>query len=333
MINGKLCLISDIDMVIIVRTKGLIRGLINVKRLSKITTTSLKKLGFRSHVSLSIMTEDSLGTADPSIFMFDLMHNGKIIYKNIDGELVLPKFSINDIPVSDIYRLLFNRMIEALESFIFDCVYTSFDETRIPTVLNRIEKLILSIIQSILLKQKKLILHSKDTLLNELEASQTSRQDPQLYRSIQMLKKIGALKARTAVKRLEIENIWIQLSDEFRSVVESLGFDHNNELEFDSMFPPNSLTQKIVSCILLLLQYYRVSSLSDLTKTIIFERKFGSDHVYFIMYGLFLSSKKFTSSLGIESNQLNLDSTFLNSEEWFRLFNSYLIIWKHKTGA
>src|SRR5919112_277967 len=116
-IDGKPFLESDLDLVVVVKRIATIKSFTSIKRLSKKVTHELKKKRLLSHVSLSITTEKALLHASPSIFYQDLNLNGKVIFgKEIHS--LLRKYETIEIPIQDVYRLIFNRMVESLEVLV-----------------------------------------------------------------------------------------------------------------------------------------------------------------------------------------------------------------------
>jgi hypothetical protein len=333
-VNGKTVLHSDFDIVIVVRRRALLKSLIIAKKISNTLTESLYKLGSLSHVAISIMTEKSLAGARPSIFMFDLVQNGKVLYKNNDDDLVFPHFPLNDIPKSDIYRLLFNRMIEALDSFVTACTYNAFDEKKNVWILNSIEKLYLSIIQSFLIKEGILVLNSSDSVLADLERTQGTRYDPPLRENLAFLRMVQVAEQQDILSKDELKKIWKDAVHRFKATVEFYGFKDNSLANFDLKFGDEGILTKIIRCNLIFLQYSKISGFKKVIKSIIFEARFGSDHIYQVLYIFFLSSMQFIGP-PIIKNYDDDSLTFNNvrREKWLKSFRSSMDFWKHKTGA
>ena len=87
-LDGKLYLESDLDVVVVVNRKSIIRSLILIKSLANKLTMELRKKRLLSGVSLSITAENSLYNSGPTIFYQDLKLNGKTIFgKNLCSTL------------------------------------------------------------------------------------------------------------------------------------------------------------------------------------------------------------------------------------------------------
>src|SRR5574339_272022 len=106
-VNGKPYLESDIDVLVVVRSKAVaVRLLIILKRLSNNITNELRKQLSLSHVHLSITTESRLLLTHPNYFHLHLKLNGKVIFgKELIG--LMPSYGYDhykEIPVSQLNR-------------------------------------------------------------------------------------------------------------------------------------------------------------------------------------------------------------------------------------
>jgi predicted nucleotidyltransferase len=333
-INGKVILASDIDLVIVVKSTALLKSLGVIKEMSSKITDRLCKFQFISQVSFSVITEESLAKAEPSMFMFDLIQNGRTIYSNVEGPLVFPHFSVKEIPKYDIYRLLFNRMVEALDSFVTDCMRNQFDEHSNVKVLKSLQKLYLSIIQSIYINEGTMILNSSDVIAASSKEVSVSDKNLQLCSSIETLRNIQMRKSNNVLTGDELEKLWIDTVQTFKEYVECNGFNVKYSADFDKMFPYEAITRRLLKASLIFLQYHKINSLRDLLRSIIFVTRFGSDHIYLRMYANFLSSVQFIkqSKIGnFDDNSLAFSQPA--HKKFLRSFSSDMKIWRHKTGT
>ena len=333
-IDGEMFLESDIDVVIVVRARALLKCLSLVKKLSRIITDNLHKSRLLSEVSLSVVTEKSITNAKPSIFMYDLIKNGNLIYQSMKDKLIFPHFLVQDIPKSDIYRLLFNRMVEALNSFVTNCLFNKFDECKNILILHSLEKLDLSIIQSIIMQSGLIIFHLSPSLFDRLENEPVFGRDPRIQDIAKHLRDLQKWNKHGVIPRAEVEKLWIDTVERFRTFLKFYGFDESSQSGFDKMLIPQGLTRKTISSILIFIQYCKISPLNDLIKSIIFIERFGPDRVYLMMYNLFVSSLQFLNL----SNKTNIERCFIDSndakrDKWLDSFNFGMKVWKHKTGA
>lgn len=329
-ISGETFLESDIDVVIVVRTRSLLKSLLRVKKLSRIVTDHLHDLRFLSEVSLSVVTEKAITAAKPSIFMFDLITNGKVIYKSIQNNLVFRNFSIQDVPKSDIYRLLFNRMVEALNSFVTNCVYNKFEEQKNVLILRPLEKLNLAIIQSIIAQEGIMIFNPSQYIYDQLGKNPVLEQDSRIQDISKLLNELQQKKKSNSLSRAELEKLWINTIERFKTSLKLYGFDETSPRGFDEILLPEGKIRRTISAILMLLQYRSVTPINELAKFAVFVARFGSDHIYFRMYNLYLTSIQFLA----QSNTSNVDSSFDTvKQKWLDSFNLGMKIWKHKTGG
>src|SRR5919198_6153208 len=163
-VKGKLALESDLDLVVVVKYVAIIKSFILIKCLSKKVTSDLVKRGLIvSHVSFSVTTEKALLDSGPSIFYQDLSLNGKVIYGK-DIRSSFRGYEIKEIPTQDLYRLLFNRMIESLEALVlsgtFEGKLTEYSFFNL--ILKSLKKLNFALIQVILIKEGILIFNISD---------------------------------------------------------------------------------------------------------------------------------------------------------------------------
>src|SRR5919198_3587136 len=157
-VKGKLALESDLDLVVVVKYVAIIKSFILIKCLSKKVTSDLVKRGLIvSHVSFSVTTEKALLHSGPSIFYQDLSVNGKVIFGK-DIRSSFRSYKINKIPIQDLYRLLFNRMVESLEALVLSgALEGKLDEYSFDLIFKSLRKMNFALIQVMLIKEGILI--------------------------------------------------------------------------------------------------------------------------------------------------------------------------------
>ncbi|MCW4015245.1 MAG: hypothetical protein NWF06_02645 [Candidatus Bathyarchaeota archaeon] len=167
MVNGKPTVESDYDLVVIVPTKSYVKSLWRVKALEKSIMVNLQQRGLSSHVSIFITTFTMLQLSKPSIRFMDLRLNGKVLAGK-DVLVVLPSFSVAEIPYDDIVLLLLNRMAELLDSLSLDQLGArEFSQSSFRNLPKIIEKGYFVLIQASLLCNKTLIY--RGTPVDELD--------------------------------------------------------------------------------------------------------------------------------------------------------------------
>ncbi|OLC36038.1 MAG: hypothetical protein AUH84_02195 [Thaumarchaeota archaeon 13_1_40CM_4_38_7] len=340
-LNGKLYLESDLDIVVVVNPRAIIKSLILIKHLANRLTSELRKQRLLSGVSLSIMTEKSLRNSTPTIFYQDLVRNGKVIFGK-DLCKMLTVYEVNKIPAYDVYRLVFNRMIEALEVF----VSSGFIENKLTNdsfyfMFNSIEKLTFALIQAILIKNNILIFRGFD--LNECKKENLQPNNfmilKELLASHDELRK--AKESREKLSEDILKCHWNDAIRQFNSTIEALAyFDNIRPLQIKKLvFGHEKLGRKLKLSVISFLQYFGTGKTVDLFRTVVYRIRFGSDYVYIPLYYLFLSTEFLGGgeppNIGIyneiKSSLRKLDKVS-SVKLWTKSFNKHLIIWKFMIG-
>jgi predicted nucleotidyltransferase len=340
-IDGKLYLESDLDVVVVVSPRSIIKSLILIKHIANRLTSELRKQRLLSGVSLSIVTEKSLCNSPPTIFYQDLVLNGKTIFgKDICKTLAV--YDTNKIPTYDIYRLVFNRMIETLEVF----VSSGFIERKLTidsfySVLNSIEKLTFALIQAMLVKKNILIFRGFD--LNEFQKQNLQENNfiilKELLASHEELRK--AKESRENLSEDILIYYWNSVIRQFNSTIEALAdFDNIRQIQIKRLvLGHEKLSRRLKLCIILFLQYFGNGKTVDLFRTIVYRIRFGSDYVYIPMYCLFLSTEFLHDGephnmkiyKEVKSTLRKLcDATSVKL--WTKSFNKHLVVWKFISG-
>jgi predicted nucleotidyltransferase len=347
-IDGKPFLESDLDLVVVVKRIATIKSFISIKRLSKKVTNELKKKRLLSHVSLSITTEKALLHASPSIFYQDLNLNGKVIFgKEIHSQL--RKYETNEIPIQDVYRLIFNRMVESLEALVISgAIEKKITSDGFDLLLKRIAKLNFALIQAILIKQGVLIFNAFDLTKilteNPSKLETNSQAFKSLLKSHEDLNRTIKMQENYSIAL--IEECWFRIISQFNLILTKLSGINDDALpnlvsKKKFLFEDEPSSQKVKSFVAIFLQYFEIRKVADFLRFIIFTIRFGSDYVYFPLYELFLSSViilKFEDEGNTEYYQRLFNSSEAKSskvyskKKWLELFNQYLKIWIFKTG-
>lgn len=327
-LNEQLFLESDIDLVIVVKRIAVLKSLIQNKRLSEILTKKFRKKQLLSHVSLSISTEKSLFQSNPSIFYLDLILNGKIIYgKNILK--ILPHYEVNEIPKSDISKLLFNRMAECMESVI-PIIYLKKNpkQNEYSLTVSSIRKFIFTMIQALLIKENILLFNFSELieLKNQKLDYLTSIITNDLLLIFDEINKI--LEFQKNISKETIENFWIKTTDLFDETFLRIFNTEkiSSQLILSTMSDNNGFFQRVRISILLLLQYLKIKKNSEVFQIILYSFSHNPYHVYTKLYKSFKSS-----SIGI-ANMINSSRIENQKNESMifsiKYFQKYLNIWK-----
>lgn len=354
LINGNLSLESDLDLVVVVKSVAIIKSFLAIKRLSKKITSDLNKRKLTlSHVSFSVTTEKALLGAGPSIFYQDLNLNGKVILGK-DMLTLFRSYQASDIPIQDLYRLVFNRMVESLEALVL----IEITEKKIPgenlrLFLKSIQKLNFALIQAILIRQGILIFNISEIRTINLCELKNWHALEYLIKSYEELV-VSISKSQENCSTDILERCWLRIIDQFNLTVGWLsGINHGSipsTFIKKELFARESFTDKLKVSVIIYLQYFEIYKARDVIESIIYIMRFGSDHVYFVLYDLFVSSANLMKSVSkeIEPNQQQekrqqqqqfdsskskLHEVCYTKEKWLRLYKKYLRVWKLKTGG
>jgi predicted nucleotidyltransferase len=348
-IDGKPFLESDLDLVVVVKRIATIKSFISIKRLSREVTHELKKKQLLSYVSLSTTTEKALLLASPSIFYQDLKLNGRVIFgKDIPSFLRI--YETNEIPMHDIYRLIFNRMVESLEALVKGgTIEKKITRDSFDLLLKSIAKLNFALIQAILVKEGILIFNPLDLGKIMTENSSQSIKNWQVLSSLlkcyEDLNRTRKLQENCSL--VSIEECWLEVLKQFNLTLRTLSGINDDDGVFCKLvdkkflFEGEPASQKFKSSITTFLQYHEINKTIDILRFIVFTIRFGSDYVYFPMYRLFLSSVhllKLRSGENGEKCQQLPDASEAESgkayskKKWLDAFDRYLKIWIFKTG-
>ena len=367
-VEGKVSLESDLDLVIVVKYAAIIKSFILVKRLSKeITSDLVKRRLILSHVSFSVTTEKALLNSPPSIFYQDLSHNGKVVFGK-DIRNTLRSYDTNEIPIQDLYRLLLNRMIESLEALVLCGAFEGkLSKHSLNLIFKSLKKLNFAFIQAMLIKEDILIFNiSKIQTVrsNQLKNQQTL---DYLLKSYDELIAISELQQENDCSMDTIERYWRRIISQFDSIMKLLyeiaestptststrSSPHSPPTNISgsiekTLFKNEHLSYRLKTSLMIFLQYFEIRKTREVLWAIIFVIRFGSDHVYFLLYDLFLSSQSILKvAVGKEDNATyqqkeqqqyepfnNTKSCDIYSKKrWLKAYIKYLSVWKYKTGG
>lgn len=335
-IDGKVFLESDFDVVVVVNRKSIIRSLILIKSLARKLTLELRKKRLLSGVSLSVMTENSIYNLGPSIFYQDLKLNGKTIFgKNLCS--MLTAYDINKIPANDVYKLVFNRMVETLQTFVSSATEKNIAKVRFDLVSDSISKLTFALIQAILIKNDILIFRGYN--LEGFKTENFQRHDSELldelltsYKELQKMKETSDNFSEEI-----LEYCWRRVIKQFNEVIEKLANieDVTSESIKNLVSKHEKLSRRIKLSFIIFLQYFKMSSPVDLFRIVFYVLRFGSDYVYFPLYNLFLSTIKQYDMDENRTVNVRVDKPSLHeiatTKPWLKSFNNYFRIWKFIT--
>jgi len=300
-------------------------------------TKKFRKMQMLSHISLAVTTEKSLLHSFPSIFNFDLIKNGKVIFgKNICK--VLPNFEIEEIQNSDISKLLFNRMVESMDS-VLPIIYLKNNPNQIEFTESfiTIRKFIFSMIQSFLIKENILLFSFSELIKfkNQRMDYLTSIIPSDLLLIFDEINVI--LEFQKNYSNETLKNFWIKTINQFDLTF--LRVFNVKKISSQSilniMSNNDGFLQRIKISILLLLQYKSIRKNSEVFQTVIYSLSHNPYHIYPKLY------KSFKSSSIIIENRIN-SSRFENSKNdgsnknkksfSIKKFQKYLKIWKMMYG-
>jgi hypothetical protein len=358
-VGGKFSLASDLDLVLVVKYVAIIKSFIVVKCLSKkITSDLVKRRLILSHVSFSVTTEKALLRSGPSIFYQDLNLNGKVIFGK-DIRSSFRSYDTKEIPTQDLYRLLFNRMIESVETLILSGAFEGkLSDYSLDLIFESLNKLNFALIQVILIKEGILIFH-----ISEIKTAHTYQLKNQQVLD-HLLKSYDELIATSKLQETDysmhtIERYWSRIINQFNLTIKLLyGIDYNpsspnistNSIE-KMLFEHEHLGYRLKTSLIIFLQYFEIRKVTELIGAIIFVLRFGSDHVYFVLYDLFLSSQSMLKAADKEDKKTKYQQQKQQQQEqydsfnktksyqtytkktWLKLYIKYFRVWKFKTGG
>jgi hypothetical protein len=352
-IDGNLSLESDLDFVVVVKSIAIIKSFIVIKRMSKKVTSDLNKRKLTlSHVSFSVTTEKALLGAGPSIFYQDLNLNGKVILGK-DMHVLFRSYQPSEIPIQDLYRLVFNRMVESLEALVLIGI-TEKKITResLRLFLKSIQKLNFALIQAILIRQGILIFNISEIRTINLCELKNWHALEYLIKSYEELV-ASITKSQENCSTDILERCWLRIIDQFNFTARWLSGINDGSIPSTfikkELFEHESFIDKLKVSVIIFLQYFGIYNVRDVIEPIIYIMRFGSDHVYFVLYDLFVSSANLMKSVSKEiepkqqqqqekqqqfdSSKSNLHEVCYTKEKWLRLYKKYLRVWKLKTGG
>jgi len=339
-INGVTYIESDVDLILVVNRKALLKSLILARRLSKKLTSELRKTYLLSHVSFAVTTEHSLIRSPPSIFYHDIANNGKVLFgKEICKNLI--HYDIQKIPDKDIYILIFNRMVETLENFVeFNYNFHEITKENVEPLLYSIRKLTFALIQAILIKKGILVFNrvclddnkiKKDILINSKV----------LVNLIDSYDELTRILSQENFSLQTISKCWKRVIEQFKETVATLShLPKVTSLSVENLFKKENLRIRLVLAIIRFLQNFGMSSSVSLLNKTMYVIRGGSYAVYSILFSLFLSSVFIINDNEFRDNkndiknfskELNLDETSFKNN-WKDLFHKYHKIWSFTVG-
>lgn len=328
--NGQKFLESDIDVIIIVKQFSVLKSLHKGKIISEFLTRELNKKGHRSHVSSAITTERSFLQMKPSIFYHDLKRNGKIIYgKKIIEKL--PTYAIKQIPNVDVNKLLLNRMVETLETLISQ-INSEKNSGKITFyfLLKSFQKLIFTMIQSLLIKHDILLFHYKELI--ELQQDHEVHKLKIPKELLSSLRNVTSLiENQNEIAKGDLELLWLKTIENFDFTLKTLWqVPKISQKIINEQFSKNEhFFQRFKISILIFLKYLKKQEVIEVFKTISYVLVYGQFRVYSELYSLFKSSTDFLKIKYLNGNIQRPTLTY--SEEKGRSLRSlveFIRIWK-----
>jgi hypothetical protein len=114
--HGEYCrVLGDAEFLPVFESAASLRSVPAIELMRQKIEDSLWRRGILCHVGLSAVHPNYFRRLPPSIFAYELIKCGQVVWGDREILALVPAFSAEDIPREDAWRLLSNRMIELLE--------------------------------------------------------------------------------------------------------------------------------------------------------------------------------------------------------------------------
>jgi predicted nucleotidyltransferase len=329
-VNGKPYLESDLDVLVVVKSKTIVvKSLIILRRLCRKITGELREKWSLSHINLSFTTENRLLLTRPNFYHLGLKLNGKVIFgKELIG--LMPSYGYDrykEIPIFNLTTNIFGHMISIVSNIASSGIFDGNTTTEgYNSILKSIRKLTLFLLRVIIIKRalpvnpydlteiksKRNLLQTKISICDDLLNS---------YEDIKLCD------SRVECSMVELEKYLVRVITQFNLTITVLtGITYPFvTLPEKLLFGQVPLISRLEYCAYVFLMNLDATFTMDLIKFMILIIG-GAESINLRYYNLFVSSSNLIKTTNDENE--NAD-TFQKRQSWLKLYRKSLKPWKY----
>jgi predicted nucleotidyltransferase len=323
--DEKLFLVSDIDLLIVVKRSAIRRSIILLRGLSEKITTELRESKLMlSEIEIAITTEEKLLNAPPSAHYMHLKRCGKVIFGK-DLVRSMPDYRNSQIPNNQLLRYLFLNMIKTLEYFVnadYSKQKTHSSCYSYGNLLKSVEKLTAIMIRVVLMKEdvypNPWIGPSDFINLKTKEKVHRSEYSLILDNLLNSYGELMAARDQYGEENPSLESVkkyWARVVDQFNLTLGVLLPFGLNDIPLTSRSTNILLTKNSLS--------------GDKSAASAIRRIVGNNYIYFSLYRLFISSPSILESVpNKENEQERYRREFNSKKSRLQVINRLLNFWR-----
>jgi len=329
-VNGKPYLESDIDVLVVVRSKAVaVRFLIIFKRLCNNITNELRKQWSLSHVNLSITTESRLLLMHPNSFHLHLKLNGKVIFgKELIG--LMPSYGYDqykEIPVSQLNRTVFGHMIFVVRNIASSGILDDNITTDgYNSILKSIRKLTLFMLRAIIIKNS---IPVNPYSISEIRAKcNLYKGKNSIYDDLlNSYEDIKLCNSRENCSMVELQKYLVRVITQFNSTVTILSGSNYPLVALPKklLFGQFAFIRRLEYSIYVFLINLETSLNMDLFRFMIYIIR-GPENIYLRYYNLFVSSSNLIRTADDKKESADI---FQKRQSWLKAYHKSLKPWKY----
>ena len=107
--------LSDADLLFVFSDSGPLPADEEMSAVSQSARDALARQDIECGLSVAAVRPEYLRRLTPTLFAHELRLHGRVVWGNSDILMLIPGFSVRDVPLDDAWRLLANRIVELLE--------------------------------------------------------------------------------------------------------------------------------------------------------------------------------------------------------------------------
>ena len=330
-VNGKVFLESDLDVLVIVKNRAVaLKWLIQLKRLCNILTDQLRKKWLLSNVNLSITTEERLIHAYPNVFNLFLRISGKVIFGKDLIELI-PSYKFSEIPVDNLYRMIFGHMISVVRSIASsDILEGNISTDGYNSILKSIRKLTLFLLRVIIIKESMTIVNPFD--MKEIRDKRQLYQTNPIYNDLlNSYENIKLCDSKEECSMVDLQKLLAMVTKQFNSTIAIIAGINCPLVSLPKklIFGEFPFIRRLEYSFYIFLMNIDTAFTMGMIKFMIFIIR-GPENIYLRFYNLFESS---SNLMRITQNE-NEDTDILQQRQsWLKLYHKSMKPWKYDKVA